>query len=223
MSQCRWFVVAVLITALSPVWAMPRDQNVQNRTPGTVGFDPGNDVHGQLNLLGVDLNALFNVSEPFVNPNHRVIYVGEHYIPNDHIFPRSEEDAEAGGHPDSIATLSDKLAYLRYEVSGGDPFLTRQYVFDGGDIENRWDYIHQDPLECGDFFPMVCVQRVGVPASGPMVTWLPKLPPLPTGHYVVRTFISFYAPYESATITFPAGETAKGVMAFDVLPGNRPR
>ena len=185
---------------------------------GDLDFDPaGNSENAQcLNLLGVDLNVLFDVSEPFVNRNCHEVPSGGFYVANNHVILAAEyseairEELEAMGYPFLGATpredLEQKLMSIRFEVKNNATGKIHHYEFSPFEIANEWDYIHDDPLVCGDFFLAACP----VALDSPMVTFLAKLPPLAPGSYLIDTYYTFTEPFNAGH-----GAAPTSLYAFD--------
>lgn len=214
---------------------------VANAFPGKgsddLDFNPAGDSEGAhcLNLFGVDLNALFDVSEPFVNRNCREVKSGGFYIANNHIILNEEysedlrQQLEAmdyrflGSNP--MEDLFEKFASIRFEVRNGLTGKIREYEFSPSEIANHWDYIHDDPLVCSDFFTFACEgPLLGVPGTSPMVAFLPKLPPLPPGSYSIDMYYTFSEAYNAgfgiasnSPYNFEAGETLVFANFFEVV------
>lgn len=212
----------IFFQSLSLHFTLPHGHAFPGKGSGNLGFNPAGDSEGAqcLNLLGVDLNVLFDVSEPFVNRACHEVGSGGFYIANNHVILNSEysdelrQELEDMGYPFLGATPSEdlrqKLVSIRFEVKNNATGKIHHYEFSPFEIANEWDYIHDDPLVCGDFFLAACP----VALSSPMIAFLPKLPPLPPGSYQIDMYYALSEPFNGGFGTSPgslynfdAGET----------------
>ncbi len=176
-----------------------------------------------INLFGVDLNALYNVTEPFVNRNCHQIRVGEFFIANDHILVNSQysEDLRTqleatnyhfvGATP--LEDLQAKIVSLRLEVTDKATGRIQNFTFAANEVSTTQDHIHNDALVCADFFRSACGGPVvPAPASSPMLAFIPKVHPLPPGSYLISIYYTFSERYNNGFGTgqpnfFAPGET----------------
>src|SRR5262249_36063165 len=152
-----------------------------------------------INLFDVDLNALYNVTQPFVNRNCHEVPVGEFFIANDHIIVNTEYSDDlrrqleatnyhfAGATP--LQDLQAKIVSIRLEVTNKATGRVQNYSFTASEVATTQDHIHNDALVCADFFVAACAGRVvPAPPSSPMLAFIPKVHPLPPGSYLISIY-----------------------------------